>query len=588
MHIHEPRTSQKPEDVPPGELFDWPGRINVVRYGLTAFADLFTNRQLVALTTFSDLVSEARARALKDALNSGLSKGTRLSTGGADAAAYSDAVATLLAFPISRMANKLCAVCTWDASPKMEAVRGLFARQAIPMAWDFAEANPWGGSSGDFTEDLSWVSRAIERLPANGVASVQQADASTLAMTNVLISTDPPYYDNIGYSDLSDFFYIWLRRSLRDIHPDLFSTLLVPKAEELVANPYRHNGRANAQHFFEEGFRRVFARAREAASADYPITVYYAFKQAEVDDEGGASTGWETLLDGMIGERWTITGTWPMRSELSNRMLATGTNALASSIVLALRPRPDWAPVTDRRGFIADLRESLPNKLRELQQGSIAPVDLPQAAIGPGMAVFSQYAKVVEADGAAMKIHSALQVINQILGEVLSAQEGDFDSGTRWCVKWFESNGFDQGLYGEAETLAAAYNTSVSGLARSKMVTSGGGKVQLLSPERLTAGYDPQTDDHITLWEVVLYLAKALDQDGLQATALMMSRASTRVDLDAAKELAYLVFAIANDKKWSSIAQLFNLLAASWADVVDAARRSTHDRAEQLTLDSTY
>jgi putative DNA methylase len=577
----------RPASAPKGSLFDWPGRINVVRYGLTTFADLFMDRQLIALTTFSDLVAEAREKALIDATISGLDQGPRLADGGTGAAAYADAVATYLAFPVSRLANKLSSVNSWDSSPKMEAVRGLFARQAIPMAWDFAEANPWGGSSGDFKEDLTWVTRVIQRLSAETAGFAVQADATSGDTLGMLLSTDPPYYDNISYADLSDFFYIWLRRSLREIHPALLSTLLVPKAEELVANPYRHDGADGARRFFESGFQEVFRKARERASFNYPITVYYAFKQSEVDGSGEASTGWETLLEGMVRGGWRITGTWPMRSELGNRMLSHGTNALASSVVLALRPRPEDATAIDRRRFVSLLRDELPDRLRELQEGSIAPVDLPQAAIGPGMAVFSRYSKVVEADGGAMTVRAALQVINQILGEVLYAQEGDFDRATRWCVKWFESRGYEPGDYGDAENLGNAYGVAPAALGRSGIVISRGGVVQLIAPADLRADYDPRENDHVTLWEIVLHLAKALDEKGLDAAGLLFSRAATRVDMDAAKELAYLLFSIAEKNRWSATAQLFNTLAASWTDVVDAAPRTTDD-ARQMTLDVAY
>src|ERR1019366_8837168 len=293
-----------------------------------------------------------------------------------------------------------------------------------------------------------------------------QVDAATLRDPTALISTDPPYYDNIGYSDLSDFFYVWLRRSLRRIHPDLLSTMLVPKAEELVANPYRHDGKDGARDFFEDGFRRVFARARKSALADFPITVYYAFKQSDAGDDGTASTGWETLLDGMIRSGWAITATWPMRSELSNRMLGQGTNALASAIVLALRPRPDDAPTTDRRGLIAALHDELPDALRKLQQGAIAPVDLPQAAIGPGMAVFSRYAKVIENDGTTMTVRSSLARINEILDQVLNEQEGDFDASTRFAIAWYRQHGYATGKFGVADDLARARNTVVETMER--------------------------------------------------------------------------------------------------------------------------
>ena len=576
---------ERPVDVPQGELAKNARDFKTPNYGMTHFADLFTSRQLIALTTFSDLVGEARERVLADALASGLTEGDRLAEAGCDAAAYADAVATYLGLATSRVADLNNSLVTWSSG--RDQARNLFARQAIPMSWDFVEVSPFARAAGDVLISTMTAGEALDGLVGRG-GTAKQASAQAVDLQAGLISTDPPYYDNIGYSDLSDFFYVWLRRSLGHVHGTLLSTLLVPKAEELVANPYRHGGKAGAQTFFESGFREVFAYARARASVDYPITVYYAFKQAEDEDGGTASTGWETLLDGMVRGGWRITGTWPMRSERGGRMLSVGTNALASSIVLALRPRADDAPVVDRRTFIAELRDALPDKLRELQQGSIAAVDLPQAAIGPGMAVFSHYAKVVEASGQAMSVRSALQVINQILAEVLSAQEGDFDAGSRWCVKWFESHGFADGLYGDAENLATAYATSIDWLARSGVVKSGQGKVRLLAPEELPTAYDPRTDDLVTLWEIVLHLAKALDEQGLDAAGLLLARATTRIDVDAAKELAYLLYSIAERNRWSAPALLFNTVAAAWSDVVDAGRRTTEDPEQQLALDTAY
>lgn len=565
-----------PDNVPAGELFDWPGRINVVRYGLTTFASLFTNRQLTALTTFSDLVSEARERILQDATSAGLQEGDRLETGGTDAAAYADAVATYLAFPISRMSNKMSSICSWDSSPKMESVRGLFARQAIPMAWDYAEANPFAGSGGDFGEDVRWVERVLDRLPASVPGTASNADAAARGYSGVLISTDPPYYDNIGYSDLSDFFYVWLRRSLRKIQPDLHRTMLVPKAEELVANPYRHGGKDGARDFFEAGFENVFEHARATANSDYPITVYYAFKQSETDSTGTASTGWETILGSMVRAGWTVTATWPVRSELSNRMIASGTNALASSIVLALRPRAEDAPIIDRRGFLAELKATLPEALRNLQQGSIAPVDMAQAAIGPGMAIFSKYTQVVEPSGEDMSVRDALRAVNGVLDEVLSQQEGDFDDDTRWCVTWFETHGFDVSLYGDAENLATAKNASVAGLARAGVISSGAGKVKLFTPEELPENYDPRTDDRISLWEVVLHLARALSAQGLDAAGRILAGAETRgIDLTAAHELAYLLYSIAEKRGLTQAGILFNTLGSSWPEVRATAASAT-------------
>jgi putative DNA methylase len=581
---------KRPESAPPGELFDWPGRINVVRYGLTEFADLFTSRQLLVLTTFSDRVIETRDRVLQDALSAGATPGNRLEAGGTDAEAYADAVATYLGAALSRTLNKSTSICSWDSSPKMEAVRGLFARQAIPMAWDYAEANVFGGSSGNYLEDLDWVTRVLERLPIVVVdnARAVQANAASTATAGALLSTDPPYYDNIGYSDLSDFFYVWLRRSLRTVHPDLLSTMLVPKAEELVANPYRHDGMEGAKEFFEDGFRRVFARARETALDEFPITVFYAFKQADAGEDGTASTGWETLLDGMIRSGWAITATWPMRSELSNRMLSQGTNALASSIVLALRPRPDDAPTMDRRGLIAALHDELPDALRKLQQGTIAPVDLPQAAIGPGMAVFSRYVKVIENDGTTMTVRSALARINEILDEVLNEQEGDFDSASRFAIAWYRHNGYAMGTFGVADDLARARNTAVETLVRDGILTSAAGKVTLLSATDMPEDYDVLADPRVGSWEVLHHLTAILERDGLPAAGAFLRTAQARpdgaVDVELVKELAFLLFSIAEKNGWTRDALAFNTVATAWPDIVQASR-SAPPKGEQSAFD---
>lgn len=565
---------EQPDSVPPGELFDWPGRINVYRYGMTKWVDLFTNRQLTALTTFSDLVREARLRVVGD--------------GGSDA--YADAVATYLGMAISRTLNKSTAICSWDSSSKMEAVRGLFARQAIPMAWDFAEANVFGTSSGNFIEDVEWVTRSLEHLPTASApsGSTLQADAASRPYEGMLISTDPPYYDNIGYSDLSDFFYVWLRRSLRDVHPQLLSTVLVPKTEELVANPYRNGGKEQAKVFFEKGFRKVFARARQSALPDFPITVYYAFKQSESDGTGEASSGWETLLEGMIRSGWAITSTWPIRSELSNRMLSSGTNALASSIVLSLRPRPEDAPTTDRRGFIAALEAELPSALRKLQQGQVAPVDLPQAAIGPGMAVFSRYVGVLEPDGKRMTVRSALARINEILDQVLNEQEGDFDTTTRFALAWYRQHGYAAGLFGDADNLARARNTSVDTLERHGILTSRGGIVQLIKPAELATDYDARANRHTSPWEVLNHLIRSLEAGGIPAAGKLLQAAQARpygsVDADLIKELAHLLFRIAEGNGATKDALSFNALVTSWPDILDASRDAASAPAVQTEL----
>ncbi|MEJ6555549.1 DUF1156 domain-containing protein [Microbacterium esteraromaticum] len=576
---------ETPHDVPLQKLGYDPRNIWTPAYGLDTFASLFTNRQLTALTTFSDLVGEARERVLQDALAAGLDEGDRLEQGGSGAAAYADAVATYLGVIVSKMTDRNSTLVNWYVS--RESTSSTYARQALPMCWDFCEVAPLGDNTGSFSNSLTWTAETIEPLGTGTPAIVQQADAASRAYDSFVVSTDPPYYDNIGYSDLSDYFYVWLRRTLRSYHPSLLSTMLVPKAEELVANPYRHGGKDGAREFFETGFEHVFEHTREHATNDYPITVYYAFKQSETDIGGTASTGWETILGSMIQAGWTVTATWPVRSELGNRMIASGTNALASSIVLALRPRPEDAPIIDRRGFLAELKRTLPGALRDLQQGSIAPVDMAQAAIGPGMAIFSRYARVVEPSGENMGVRDALRAINGVLDEVLSQQEGDFDDDTRWCIAWFETHGFEVSLYGEAETLASAKNSSVAGLARAGVISSGAGKVKLFSPDELPDGYDPRTDDRISLWEIVLHMARALSTRGLDSAGRILAGAEARgADTASAHELAYLLYSIAEKKGVTQAGILFNTLGSSWPEVRAAAAAA--DKPEALdapTLD---
>lgn len=559
-----------PVDAPTAGIPPKAPSFRVQAYGMNHWADLFTNRQLVALTTFSDLVMEARDRALADGAT----------------AAYADAIATYLGFVQSKMSNLSSSITTWMSD--RGAFRETFARQALPMAWDFAEANVLSDSGGGWTTFLDKECKVIAELPARiGVA--EQMDAATRSFNHLVVSTDPPYYDNIGYSDLSDYFYVWLRRSLRSVHPDLLATMLVPKAEELVANPYRHDGKDGAREFFEVGFRHVFARARVSAPGDVPITVYYAFKQSESDASGEASTGWETLLEGMIRSGWEITGTWPMRTEGSGRLLARGTNALASSIVLSLRPRPESAPTTDRRGFIAALEAELPDALRKLQQGQIAPVDLPQAAIGPGMAVFSRYGAVLEPDGSKMTVRSALSRINEILDQVLSEQEGDFDSTSRFAIAWYRQHGYGTGKFGDADSLARARNTSVAAMEREDILTSRAGNVQLLGPGGLPSDYDVLADLHISNWEVLHHLIRVLASDGIDAAGGFLQAALSRpdgaIDGDLIKELSHLLFRVAEGNGWTKDALAFNTLVTSWPEILDAARAERKPTEPQGTLD---
>lgn len=576
-HERVARDVARPEDTP-DQIIPTPNHDvdRLPMYGMPRWSDAFTNRQLTALTTFSDLVTEAHARILADAQEAGLPEDGRLEAGGTGAAAYADAVATYLGQGVSRTTDLNNSIVTWSNS--RDQARNLFARQAIPMAWDFVEVSPFADAAGDLKIATSSIAQALARIPApaNSSGNATQADAATRDVAGLLISTDPPYYDNIGYSDLSDFFYVWLRRSLQRIHPTLLGTMLVPKAEELVANPYRHGGADGAKTFFEEGFERVFAHARESASDQYPITVYYAFKQLETDEGGEASTGWETILGSMVRAGWKVTATWPVRSERSGRMIGIGTNALASSVVLALRPRPEDAPVTDRRGFIAAMKRELGPALRELQQGGIAPVDLPQSAIGPGMAVFSRYSKVIESDGSEMSVRSALSRINEVLDELLTEQEGDFDPTTRFAIAWYRSNGYDAGAFGDAENLARARATAVSAMERGGILSARAGKVQLYRPTDLPDDYDVTSDQHTSAWEALQHTIRIQETKGIPAAGAFLHDASRRsdgaVDLDLVKELAYLLFQVAEKNGWTKDAISFNGIATSWSELLDSGR----------------
>ena len=554
-----------PSGAPAGAMAANPRWFSPPQYGLTEFSDLFTNRQLTALMGFSDLVGEAHEKVLADAVAAGLPVGERLADGGLGAAAYADAVATYLAMAISKLADWSSSICSWIA--QIEGVRNTFPRHAIAMTWDYTEVNVFSNSVGNFGTHVEWVADGIETLPADQpVGRVVQADAASRDYTGLLISTDPPYYDNIGYSDLSDFFYVWLRRSLREVHPDLFGTMLVPKAEELVANPYRHGTKEKAAAFFEEGFEYVFHHAREAASWDYPITVFYAFKQAELEKEGITSTGWSTFLEGMIRAGWTITATWPVRSERSARMIASGTNALASSIVLALRPRALAASATDRTGFLATLHTELEDALPRIREGSIAPADLRQTILGPGMAVFSKYSRVLEDDGSTMTVKTALTLINQTFDAVQNEHDAELDADTRFCLDWFRSYGWSTRPYGDGESLAVPLGLSVEGITRSGILTSGAGKVALIKPQDLDSRWHPAHDDRLSLWEVTCHLARAYATEGREEAARLMAEVKGRVDLDEVNRLATRLYELMESQD-SSTAGLFNGLGGAWADV---------------------
>lgn len=555
-------------------------------YGLPNFSDLFTPRQLVALTTFSDLVQEVRTRVLIDA-GSVREDNRILAEEGTGSEAYADAVATYLAFAVDKLSDRSSSLSSWDSG--YVKVRSTFGRQALPMVWDFAEANPFSESTANWISCTDWVWKTVDRSPGFSCGSVNQINATDIIASPIgkIISTDPPYYDNIGYADLSDFFYVWLRRSLQSIYPDLFSTVLTPKTSELIASQYRHDGsKAKAMEFFEQGLGTAFTRMHETHDPSFPMTVYYAFKQAESDESSGgsiSSTGWETMLSGLIQAGFMIIGTWPMRTELGNRMVGMGTNALASSIVLVCRPRPDDAKTVTRREFLSALKKELPQALHNLQQGLIAPVDLAQAAIGPGMAVFTRYAKVMESDGSAMTVRTALGIINQILDEVLAEQEGEFDTDTRWAVAWFEQHGMEEGPYGEAETLATAKNIAVQGLVDAGILNAKGGKVHLINRSEYPDNWDPTTDSRLPVWEATQHLIRTLENQGEEGAAYLLNKLGGTMG-DQARDLAYRLYAICERKKWSSEALAYNSLIISWPEISKLAQGSLTGTTGQQTL----
>ncbi len=576
----------RPVDAPDAELPPVAPSFRVQAYGFKLWSDLFTNRQLLALTTFSNLLSQVHARVLHDGTALGMPEGARLEDGGDGAVAYADAVVTYLAFAISKLADWSSSLCSWINV--IEGVRDTFARQALPMVWDYFEINPFSASVGNFLAHVEWVASGVAAMPVDGTypGVASQADAANRSYDGMVISTDPPYYDNIGYSDLSDFFYVWLRRSLIDIHAKTVGTVLTPKAGELVANPHRHSGKAGAEEFFVDGFNSVFERIRETANTEIPLTVYYAYKQQDTRDTGTSSTGWHTLLDGLIVSGWEITATWPMRSERGGRMISIGTNALASSIVLACRPRPASAAATTRRAFIAALKSELPTALRNMLQGSVAPVDLAQAAIGPGISVFSRYSRVREADGSDMSVRDALLLINATLDEVLGEQESDFDPDTRFAVKWYRQYGWAQENSGIADQLARSSDTSVGALERGGIFEAKGGKARLLSPSQFDGHWDATTDEHVSVWEATVRLAAVMAKDGADKVAELLPSVQTRVNLDAVKELGFLLFHEAEKKKDTKDAILFNGLVSAWGDVNEQARKyASTPRSSQQAFD---
>lgn len=572
-----------PEWKPNNPLPNNPRDFKTPNYGLTTYGDLFTPRQLVALTTFSDLVQEAIARCHQDALAAGMADdGLGLEAGGMGAQAYAEAVGVYLGLSVSRIASYWSSLTSHDTS--REKITSVFARQAIPMIWDYMEGNPFSNTSGNFLNSVSSGVKSISYFSVESKGAVENIDAQNQKIShNKVISTDPPYYDNIGYADLSDFFYVWIRRTLRSIFPSMYGTMAVPKEEELVATPYRHGGKEEAEAFFLQGMSQAVRNLAEQAHPAFPVTIYYAFKQSETRaDSGTSSTGWETFLEAVLRAGFAIYGTWPMRTEMKGRTLErSGTNALASSIVLVCRKRPDDAPSIGRREFMRELNEVLPVAFEEMTRGGVnspvAPVDLSQAIIGPGMAVFSKYKAVLEADGSPMSVKTALRIINRFFGE-----DDDFDNDTMFCLDWFAANGWAAGKFGEADVLARAKGTSAAGLAQAGVAESGGGEVRLLRWQEMPDGWDPVHDARKPVWESLHQLIRHLNLHGEGAAGALLARCGTQTG--AIRALAYRLYTLCERKGWADDARAYNELVVAWSDIEQASLQASVPQPEQGSL----
>ena len=577
--------SAKPEWKPDTPLPDDPRNFWTLSYGLSKFGDLFTPRQLVALNTFSDLVGEAREKIRADAVNGGMADdGRGLDAGGDGATAYADAIATYMALATDKSADYNSTICGWISGG--ETLRSTFGRQAIPMVWDYCEANITGEATGSFASVISQMEKALTLAPAISGGRIIQFDAQRVSIDSKVVSTDPPYYDNIGYADLSDFFYVWLRRSARAIYPGLFATVAVPKAEELVATPYRHGGVGQAEKFFLDGMTAAMHNIAEKAHAAFPVSIYYAFKQSDTSEAGTASTGWETFIQAVITAGFAIHGTWPMRTERENRSIGIGTNALASSIILVCHRRPDDAPQIPRREFQRELKEVLGEALEAMLGGAdgaspIAPVDLAQAAIGPGMGVFSQYAAVLESNGEPMSVKTALMLINRQVDEVLGGET--FDADTNFCLGWFDEVGFGTGPFGTADVLARAKATSVDAVKKAGVLDDPGGKVRLLKPDEYPANWDPQSDNRTPVWEALHQLIRAYNQGGESAAGMLLARMPEKSgDI---RRLAYWLYnACAERKRLPEEARAYNELITAW-HAIEAASHDTGHINVQGSLD---
>ena len=573
---------QTPDEIPTTSLPEQALGFRVQNYGIAEYRQLFTNRQNLALKTFIDLLPEISERIEHDALSSGFSNNhLGLASHGDGAFAYAQAICVYLSFVVDKLADIDSSLSTWINS--IGAIRNTFARQALSMKWDFAEANPFSEATGCYSNMLTWVVKCLQELPAQPQGFADQIAAQQGSkLSNIMISTDPPYYDNIGYADLSDFFYLWMRQGLREIYPELFNTLLVPKAEELIANPYRFKGDMDAaKKYFEDGMVEACCQMQKSSRDDIPITIYYAYKQTEADETRNSlvSSGWEAILSAIIKAGLSITGTWPMNTERSNRPRGISSNALATSIVLVCRKRISSAIAT-RRSFISELRRELRIALRQLQESNIAPVDLAQSAIGPGIGVYSRYKKVLEADGTPMTVRSALRVINEEIDLYFNEQVGDLDAMSRFCIDLYTQNAFNDIKFGDADILARAKGTSVAALSSHDVVYAKAGIVHLIErnelPEKISVNED-------CIWMLTQQLTQAMATGGVEACAravFMMIGSNA----ERAKDLAYRLYTIAEQKKWSTEAYAYNALVVAWPDIQSRAAMMQREKPEQMDM----
>ncbi len=588
-------TSPMPDTIPDVdkaglmvELSPNPRDVWCRNFGLNTPADLFTPRQLLALTTFSDLVHVAKAKVIADAKVAGMADdGVGIDAGGTGATAYGEALAVYLGFGVDRLADRCSTICSWDSG--YTKIRNTFGRQAIPMTWDYCEGNVFSSSTGNFSSLLKWVFKYLNEAPAGPTAYTQQQDAATQQISSEkIISTDPPYYDNIGYADLSDFFYVWMRRSLKNIYPSLFGTMAVPKAEELVATPYRHGSKEKAESFFLEGMSQAIHNMAEQGHPAFPVTIYYAFKQSETKEAGTSSAGWETFLEAVIQAGFTIVGTWPMRTEMANRMISSGTNALASSVVLVCQKRTAQAESISRRQFQRQLRDEMPEALEAMIGGSegvspIAPVDLAQAAIGPGMGIFSKYEAVLNQDGSTMSVHDALILINRAITDYLNPDTGSFDNDTLFCDNWFSEYGWAEGNFGQANVLAQAKGTTVDGVSDAGVIESGSGKVRLLKWKEYPTDWDPKLDNRTPVWEALHHLIRVLSQEGESGAGKLLARMPERGE--SIRQLAYHLYTLCERKGWAEDARAYNELITTWYGIVAASHDVGHvDSQSELDL----